>query len=104
MHVAELVVECHHVYAAAIGAEDCSPADQGFYAAVVVVRQRHGSHPREEVFRDERLDDGQVWEDPDVALQFALEVGEAAIHAQAWLAEHLMAQQASSTASRRRAA
>lgn len=104
MHVAELACQGHRIYAAAIAREDCSRADHGFHAAVVVIRHGTGSTAREVVFRDEQLEDGKLWEDPEQALQFALEVGEAAIRAQAWLAAYLMAQQASSAASSRRAA
>jgi hypothetical protein len=58
-----------------------------FHAAVVVVRLSTAGAGGEEVFRDEQLEDGQVWSDPELALRFALEVGEAAIRAQARLAE-----------------
>ncbi len=104
MHVAEREVPGHRIYAAALVAEDWSPAGQRFHAAVVVVRSIPGSTDREEVFRDERLDDGRMWADPEHALQFALEVGDAAVRAQAWLAEQLLAQQESDSASNRRAA
>jgi hypothetical protein len=104
MHVAEQEVPGHRIYAAALVAEDCSPAGLGFHAAVVVVRLNSGSTDREEVFRDERLDDGKTWTNPELALQFALEVGEAAIRAQAWLAEQLLAQEVSRAAASRRSA
>ncbi len=104
MHVAEQDVPGHRIYAAALVADDCSPAGLGFHAAVVVIRLNSGSTDREEVFRDERLDDGRTWTDPELALQFALEVGDAAVRAQAWLAEQLLAQQELSSASNRRAA
>lgn len=104
MHVAEQDVPGHRIYAAALAAEDGSPLGQGFHAAVVVVRLNSGSTEREEVFRDERLDDGRTWTDPEQALQFAQEVGEAAVRAQAWLAEQVPEQQACGSASNRRAA
>jgi hypothetical protein len=104
MHVAERAVEGHRIYAAAIAAEDSCPSARGFHAAVVVVRLTLGNPASEEVFRDECLEDGKIWTEPGPALQFALEVGEAAIRAQAWLAEQALAQQVSSSASARRAA
>ncbi len=87
MHVAERPVEGHRIYAAAIAVErgESQGERDRSYAGVVVVRMPAGSDVREEVFRDEQLDDGRVWADPEQALQFALEVGEAAIRAQAWL-------------------
>jgi len=95
MHVAERTVEGHRIYAAAIAVEQGAGREEldGFYAAVVVVRLSEGDSAREEVFRDEQLDDGKVWTDLEQALQFALEVGEAAIRAQAWLTWRLAGQQ-----------
>lgn len=101
MYVAERTVEGHRIYAAAIAVERGAGQSEldGFYAGVVVVRRAAGNDIREEVFRDEQLDDGRVWADPEQALQFALEVGKAAIRAQAWLAEQQREQQFSAAES-----
>lgn len=101
MYVAERTVEGHRIYAAAIAVERGAGREEldGFYAGVVVVRLPAGSDARAEVFRDEQLDDGRVWADPELSLQFALEVGEAAIRAQAWLAGQLREQQFSAAQS-----
>ena len=104
MHVAERDVPGYRIYAAALAAEDGSPLGQSFHAAVVVVRLSAGNCAREEVFRDERLEDGKKWAEPELALQFALAVGEASIRAQAWLAEQVLEQQVFSSTSSRRAA
>ena len=50
------------------------PGESGFFAAVVVKRLACTSvGPMQEVFRDERLEDGQVWRHPSQALRlFAL--------------------------------
>lgn len=61
------------IYAAALG----EPGLPGYHAAVVVTCS--GGHPQgAEVFRDEALDGGKVWQSPDEALAFALDVGTAA--------------------------
>ncbi|MBE0548489.1 MAG: hypothetical protein IH627_12760 [Rubrivivax sp.] len=62
----------------------------GFVAGVVVVRTAGGKAPREQVFRDEALDEGWEWPSASAALDFALEVGAAAIRAQAWWASTMM--------------
>ena len=104
MHVAEQQIDDHRIYAAAIAVDGPLPASEAFHAAVVVVRVIAGSCGREEVFRDECLEDGKVWPDPDQALRFALAVGEEAIRAQAWLAEQMLEQRAAAATSSRRAA
>jgi len=48
----------------------------------VVVTRRPAAGRRIEVFRDERLLVGRVWMDPEGALAFALDAGQAAITAQ----------------------
>lgn len=74
MNVAKRVVGHCVIHAAALG----SPAAAGYRAAVVVAC--HGDSPEEhyEIFRDEWLDDGKVWQRPDEALAYALNIGEAA--------------------------
>lgn len=74
MNVAERKVGHCVVYAVALDAT----AAHGYHAAVVVTCKHDTSGERDEVFRDERLDDGKVWESPNEAISFALEVGEAA--------------------------
>jgi hypothetical protein len=51
----------------------------------VVVKSCRGepADSRRELFRDDLLEDGAVWRHAEQALDFALEVGEAAIRAQA---------------------
>jgi len=77
MHLAEHTFEGCRIYAAALPA----PASAGFHAAVVVTAGQP-TGMRRELFRDEHLLDGRVWMDPEGALQFAVEAGEAAILAQ----------------------
>lgn len=60
------------IYAAALEA----PSGDGFVAAAVVLTQDQPSAV--EVFRDDRLEDGQVWRDPNEAVAFATRVGKAA--------------------------
>lgn len=60
------------IYAAALEA----PSGDGFVAAALVVAQDQPSEV--EVFRDDRLEDGQVWGDPVEAVRFATRVGTAA--------------------------
>jgi hypothetical protein len=62
------------IYAAALG----QPGVPGYHAAVVVTCIHGASQQRSEVFRDEALDGGKVWQSPDEALAFALDVGTAA--------------------------
>ena len=78
MHLAERAFDACRIYAAALPA----PGSLGFYAAVVVKTERAVQGKRLEVFRDERLNDGRVWMSPEGALEFALEVGQAAVSAQ----------------------
>jgi hypothetical protein len=81
MHIAERRDGDHHIYAAASE----TPVG-GFFAGCVVMRRAPAPLTPSEVFRDERLEDGRVWIDPAQALAFALEVGVAAVRAQAWFA------------------
>ncbi|TDM05084.1 MAG: hypothetical protein C4K60_20015 [Ideonella sp. MAG2] len=60
------------IYAAALEA----PSGNGFVAAALVVAQDQPSAV--EVFRDDSLEDGQVWPDPMEAVRFAARVGNAA--------------------------
>ena len=62
------------IYAAALG----EPGVPGYHAAVVVTCAKGANAPGDEVFRDEALDGGKVWQSPDEALAFALNVGSAA--------------------------
>jgi hypothetical protein len=78
MHLAERAFDACRIYAAALPA----PGSLGFHAAVVVKTERAVQGKRLEVFRDERLSDGRVWMSPEGALEFALEVGQAAVSAQ----------------------
>ncbi len=78
MHLAERVFEGFRIYAAALQV----PRSLGFNAGVVVKAEPAVEGRRAEVFRDERLDDGRVWMDPDCALSYALDVGQAAVSAQ----------------------
>lgn len=64
------------IYAAALG----EPGVPGYHAAVVVTCGRRGGPQRAEVFRDEALEGGKVWQSPDEALAHALDVGTAAAH------------------------
>ena len=77
MHIAEQPIPGGRIYAAATPAR----GSRGFHAAVVVMA---GTVPgqRRELFRDEQLLGGRVWMDPDGAVEFALEAGEAAVLAQ----------------------
>lgn len=74
MNVAERVVGHCVVHAAALDAS----ASCGYHAAVVVTCKHDPGGGRDEVFRDERLEDGKVWESPVEAISYALDVGEAA--------------------------
>lgn len=60
------------IYAAALEA----PSGDGFVAAALVLAQ--GQSSAMEVFRDNLLEDGQVWPDPMEAVKFATRVGNAA--------------------------
>lgn len=82
MHLAERTFEGCRIYAAALPIS----ASAGFHAAVVVTAGQPTGR-RKELFRDEHLLDGRVWMDPEGALQFAVEAGQAAIMAQ----QHLRA-------------
>ena len=81
MHIAERREGDHQIYAAATE----TPVG-GFFAGCVVMRRAPAPLTPLEVFRDERLEDGRVWVDPAQALAFAIQVGAAAVHAQAWFA------------------
>jgi hypothetical protein len=70
-------------YAAAIPA-----SSGGFYAAVVVRTTAQSNCDGPELFRDERLEDGFVWRDPEEAIEFALAVGDAAVLAQQLVRQH----------------
>jgi hypothetical protein len=73
MHEAERQEGNCVIYAAALG----EPGLPGYHAAVVVTCG--GGHQQQaEVFRDEALGGGKVWQSPDEALAFALDVGTAA--------------------------
>ncbi len=78
MHLAERVEGGLPIYAAAL------QAPGGGFLGAVGVRKGSGTPDgqRKEVFRDECLDDGAVWNCPDEALDFAVQVGRAAIRAQ----------------------
>ena len=78
MNLAECTFEGCRIYAAA---KDI-PGSSGFHAAVVVMDGWRQSVARSELFRDECLQDGRVWLDPQGALAFALEAGQAVIYAQ----------------------
>ncbi len=79
MNLAEQVEGEFRIYAAAIDAE----GGEGFYAAVVVKPLRTSSMVAgRDPFRDERLEDGDVWKSAESALGFALQVGVAAVSAQ----------------------
>lgn len=60
------------IYAAALEA----PTGDGFVAAALVLA--HDQPFAVEVFRDDRLEDGQIWRDPGEAVRFAARVGTAA--------------------------
>lgn len=77
MHLAERPIPGGRIYAAATPAR----GSRGFHAAVVVMAGT-GPGQRCELFRDEQLLGGRVWIDPDGAVQFALEAGEAVVLAQ----------------------
>jgi hypothetical protein len=74
MNVAERTVGHCVIHAAALDAT----ASSGYHAAVVVTCTYDNRHERDEVFRDERLEDGRVWRSPDEAIAHALAIGEAA--------------------------
>jgi hypothetical protein len=78
MHLAERVFDGFRSYAAALQV----PSSLGFNAGVVVKTERAIEGRRVEVFRDERLDDGRVWMDPERAFSCALDVGQAAVSVQ----------------------
>ena len=79
MNLAEHLKIGFRIYAAAPEV----PGESGFFAAVVVRKlARAGAGQAQEVFRDERLEDGHVWNCSSQALDFALRVGRAAIRAQ----------------------
>ena len=58
------------------------PGSHGFQAAVVVTTAHFLAGSRTELFPDERVLDGRFRLDPGVSLDFALQVGEAAIAGQ----------------------
>ena len=74
VHLAERPFPGGRIYAAALRAAN-SP---GFHAAVVVMASV-ALGKRCELFRNEALLDGRVWLDPERALKFALEAGQAAV-------------------------
>jgi hypothetical protein len=84
MNLAECTFEGCRIYAAA---KDI-PGSSGFHAAVVVMDGWRQGVARSELFRDECLQDGRVWLDPQGALAFALEAGQSAILAQRALLRH----------------
>lgn len=85
MNIAEQVEGKFRIYAAAIDAE----GGAGFYAAVVVRPWRTSSMVAgRETYRDERLEDGAVWQSAGAALDFALRIGVAAVRAQRAFAAH----------------
>jgi hypothetical protein len=77
MHVAECAVGQFRVYAAAIQV----PSGSGYHAGVVV-RDFGADGKGRYAFRDEELEEAKVWVDPEEALEVALRVGRAAVHAQ----------------------
>ena len=85
MNLAEQVEGEFRIYAAAIDAK----GGAGFYAAVVV-KPWHAPFEvaNTEVFRDLRLEDGAVWQSAGAALDFALQVGVAAVGAQRAFTAH----------------
>jgi hypothetical protein len=87
MDLAERSFDGLRIYAAALPAS----ASVGFHAAVVVLAPRADDGRRAELFRDECLLGGRGWMDPDGALAFALEAGQAAVLAQRGLAGRLRA-------------
>ena len=79
MNLAEHLKIGFRIYAAALAV----PGENGCFAAVVVrTMDQAGAVQAQEVFRDERLEVGQVWSRSSQALDFALLVGRAAIRAQ----------------------
>lgn len=84
MRFAEQAEGDFRVYAAAL-----EGPDGGHYSAVVVRDCRERGATDQEVFRDESLEDGKVWQSAGDALVFALAVGVAAIHAQRVMREYL---------------
>ena len=85
MNLAEQVEGDFRIYAAAIEAD----GNAGFYAAVVVRPWRTSSMVAgRETYRDERLEDGAVWQSAGAALDFALRIGVAAVRAQRAFAAH----------------
>ena len=95
MNLAERTFEGCRIYAAASDI----PGSTGFYGAVVVMAGWRDVRGRKEVFRDECLENGRVWLDPQGALAFALEAGQSAIVAQRALTEHRRAGLATTAAS-----
>lgn len=75
MHQAVQKFEGFMIYAAAF---EGSPSG-GFTARVVLTTARSGGRERTELFRDELLLDGRVWLDPSMALDFAVNTGQAAV-------------------------
>ena len=85
MNIVERVEGDFRIYAAAIDAE----GGAGFYAAVVVRPLRTSSMVAgRETFKDERLEDGAVLQSASAALDFALQVGVAAVRAQRAFSAH----------------
>lgn len=84
MNLAERTFEGCRIYAAASDI----PGSNGFHGAVVVMAGWSDVCRRKEVFRDECLENGRVWLDPQGALAFALQAGQSAIVAQRALTEH----------------
>lgn len=68
MHLAEQIEGPYTIYAAAL------QAPQGGYTASAVVRRMRGVVEPVEVFRDVSMCDGQAWDDPERALEFATRV------------------------------
>lgn len=73
--LAELTLRGFRVFAAAVPV----PFSCGFRAATSVLRTNEDGLPVEVVFTGTALEDGQVWPGPTGAVQFALQVAEAAV-------------------------
>ncbi|QPF74626.1 hypothetical protein G8A07_18030 [Roseateles sp. DAIF2] len=71
MHFEEIDAGDYRIYAGAIE----RPRSFGYVAAVVVMRVKGGSLPRQEAFRDENLAGGYGWASPADALRFAINAG-----------------------------
>lgn len=73
--LAEMTLRGFRVFAAAVPV----PFSSGFRAATSVLRTNEDGLPIEVVFTDPALEDGQIWPGPTGAVQFALQVAEAAV-------------------------